>query len=133
MKRIQNVPGPVRSSPGSSFGVATIAEASYAARGQAFLLQLAPRINTLFNGAEVADLLDPALVILVDENEPEIRVVERIQVMARMRDFSVFETDPNQPQLSVIVVVAFKNGPSEIYGIPDPRVAPDWYKPGYLD
>jgi hypothetical protein len=102
-------------------------------RGEKLLSQLGPRINELFNGPQVAELIDSALVILVDEDGPDIHVIERMEVMARMPEDSLYDRNPDPRQFPVVVVVAFKDDPSTVYTIPDPRVSLDWHKPGFFD
>ena len=97
------------------------------------LFELGPRINDLFNDPEVGRLIDPAVVILGDDGPPDIHVIERLEVTALMPDDSLSDRNADPPPFPVVVVVAFKNAPSVLYRMPDPRVLSDWYKPGFFD
>lgn len=92
------------------------------------LLALGPRINELFRGAEVAELLDPALVVLLGEDPPKIFVVERLVMVELLTEARAVAASSLAVKDKPILAVISDGQEGSAHLIPDPRVRPDWWK-----
>jgi hypothetical protein len=60
-------------------------------------------------------------------------LIERMEVKVQTPDDSLTGLNPDPPPFPIVAEVAFKDGPSIAYRMPDPRVSADWHKPGFFD
>jgi hypothetical protein len=97
-----------------------------ALRHTMILFDLGPRINREFNGPSVADLIDPAIVVLVENGRQTIHVVERIQLAAALSGESFNEVSGKNEH--PIAAAVFSGEGTFTYSIPDPRVVQDWWR-----
>jgi hypothetical protein len=102
-----------------------MAENEVAMRLAKILFDLADEVTERFNRPEVAELIEPAIVIFVDEDPPDIQVIERIRLIAAFSGESYIDKATPTRNHPIQVFVSSSEGTAH-YGIPDPRVFPDW-------
>jgi hypothetical protein len=86
------------------------------------LYNLASDIAEGFNASESADLTDPAVIIFVEEDTIEIRVLERLELIAAVSDAPFFEAPEAKDRKknhAVMAMVSSEHGTFD-YNIPHP-------------